>query len=235
MLHWYIISVCVCECVLYICILNFGFAWILRIANNVSSIHFISQNGIPFWLKDQDPDPSKIKFWKFSVVVSHRSIIDFRRNGWLTFWLRTFGFDWCPFGRCWQLCPSCGRCGNSPTCGWSRWDGHFGRLCGPSVKDPRGPCPRVGGDGEWSPHPLAPGPWPWHLPRRLLHRHFLVLLQRPWHLPAAWWALPHPWMQFLNLQQRPSPKGQLLHALISRLRRQCPWRKMVLPMWSRPS
>ena len=37
----------------------FGFAWSLRIANNVSSIHFISQNGMPFWLKDQDPDPSR--------------------------------------------------------------------------------------------------------------------------------------------------------------------------------
>ena len=42
----------------------FGFAWSLRIANNVSSIHFISQNGMPFWLKDQDPDPSRSKTFK---------------------------------------------------------------------------------------------------------------------------------------------------------------------------
>ena len=40
---------------------EFGFAWSLRIANNVSSIHVISQNGMPFWLKDQDPDPSRSK------------------------------------------------------------------------------------------------------------------------------------------------------------------------------
>ena len=39
-------------------------AWSLRIANNVSSIHFISQNGMPFWLKDQNPDPSRSKTFK---------------------------------------------------------------------------------------------------------------------------------------------------------------------------
>ena len=55
----------------------FGFARSLRIANNVSTIHFISQNGLPFWLKDQPLIRQRSNFCELLRLSLFRSFLTF--------------------------------------------------------------------------------------------------------------------------------------------------------------
>ena len=42
----------------------------------MSSIHFISQNGMPFWLKDQNPDPSFLSLAAMADTLFDFELLD---------------------------------------------------------------------------------------------------------------------------------------------------------------